>query len=219
MPLTQPSLNNHLINTLFQSRPHPLHAPTKTGASLLLKRTRKISKDFTSLPQTLRFLAEHVIFYQMVVFQLSWLVTGAKNICAHIDAWLRLWNQSLFDELITGYYAEAKSYLTRGHGYQNTEQRHCTFSNIVLLGKLRKAIWFVCKQDMCRVLLPNERTSYISEPANEIIVTFLAEKNPRKKIQRLFLKRTPKRIRLYGSNSWRMWLNWSHKNFWGVWDQ
>ena len=50
---------------------------------------------------------KRMIVFQMVILQRFRLITGAKNIHAQIDALLKSWNKSAFDELMCDYYAAA----------------------------------------------------------------------------------------------------------------
>ena len=80
--------------------------------------------------------------FQTVLLQRAQLFTGAKYICTHIATQLALWNKSEFDELVTDSHAAATSYLTRVHEHNNMEQRHQTFSNLVLNGNFCEAVRF-----------------------------------------------------------------------------
>ena len=50
----------------------------------------------------------------------------------------------MFDELVKDTYNYGMGYLGKARGNQTEEQRHRTFSNLVLKGKFREAIRFIC---------------------------------------------------------------------------
>ena len=95
--------------------------------------------------------------------------------CARIDAWLGLWDQSMFDNLVTDSHSAATSYLNIACRHQNKEQFRRTFSNLVLRGKLCKAVRFVWKREAGGVLLPNDPTLDNSGPTKKLSPQFLQE--------------------------------------------
>ena len=54
--------------------------------------------------------AEFMIIFKTVTLQRIWLVTGAKTMCARIEARLDLWNKESFDELVCYSYAVDTGY-------------------------------------------------------------------------------------------------------------
>ena len=92
--------------------------------------------------------AKCVIIFQTVILKHVRLVTGAKNICAQIDAQLYSWNSGAFDEIICDSCAADMGYLGRAHRNKSSEQCHHTFSNLLLCGKLREAVRLVCKREL-----------------------------------------------------------------------
>ena len=89
--------------------------------------------------------AKWVIIFQSVILQCVRLFTGAKNIRAIIEFRLNSWNHGAFEKLINDTYTAATGYLGRARGTQSEEQRHRTFSDIVLRQKLREADRCFCK--------------------------------------------------------------------------
>ena len=83
--------------------------------------------------------------------------------------------------MVTDYYATTTGYLTRERGHQNTDQRHQTFSNLILHGKFCEAVNFVCEQQMCAVLLPYQLASDKLLPTEKNVFKVLAGKHPHKK--------------------------------------
>ena len=67
---------------------------------------------------------------------------------------LGLWNRGAFDELINDTYNSVIGYLEKTHGNKTTEERHRTFLNLVLKGKLRKAVQFICDREQGGGLKP-----------------------------------------------------------------
>ena len=89
---------------------------------------------------------ECVIVFQTVISQRVRLITGTKNIFAQIDDRFDSWNSGDFDEVVYDSYTAATGYLGRSCMNKSAEQRHYTFLNFVLCGKLREAIIFICKR-------------------------------------------------------------------------
>ena len=89
---------------------------------------------------------KQVIVFQSVILQCIRLVTYAKNIHAEIGFRLDFWNCGAFDELIRDTCTAAVGSLRRSRGNQRKEQRHHTFSNIVLRGKLCESVRMFCKR-------------------------------------------------------------------------
>ena len=52
---------------------------------------------------------------------------------------LNLWNRGAFGKIVKDTYNSAMGYLGKARGIQTMEERHQTFLNLVLKGKLRKA--------------------------------------------------------------------------------
>ena len=73
-------------------------------------------------------------------------------------------------------------YLTKAHRHQNTEQSHWKFYKLVLRGKLHEAICFVYKQEIGRVLSPNDMDSDKLRPTRKNFSTVLAGKHLEKKM-------------------------------------
>ena len=70
-----------------------------------------------------------------------------QQIIAPIYARLNSWNRRAFYELVYDSYAAAMGYLWRVHINQSSEQCHCTFSNLFLLGILREDVIFIFERD------------------------------------------------------------------------
>ena len=73
-------------------------------------------------------------------------------------------------------------YLEKARGSQTEEQRHRTFSNLVLKGKLRKAVWFVCDRENGGVLQPYELAEDRTGTINKIVTSVLEGRHPSKTI-------------------------------------
>ena len=72
---------------------------------------------------------------------------GCKNIFDRITSRLYLCNKGFYNELIQDFYGTAASYSGKARGNQNWEQRHHTFTNLIMRGKLREAVQFICDQE------------------------------------------------------------------------
>ena len=75
-------------------------------------------------------------------------------------------------------YKSAMGYLGKYRGTQTTEERHQTFSNLVLKGKLRKAIKFVCDREKGGFFQPDELAADRTGMINETVTSVLEEKHP-----------------------------------------
>ena len=83
---------------------------------------------------------ERVIIFQSVILQRAQGINNSAKIRKHILFQLNCWNQGEFDKPVKYTYNSALVYLGKYRGNQTEEQRHRTFSNLVLKGKFRKAI-------------------------------------------------------------------------------
>ena len=69
-------------------------------------------------------------------------------------------------------------YFGKASGNKTTEERHQTFLNLVLKGKLCEAIQFVCDREKGGVLQPDELAAYFTGTINETVVSVLEGKHP-----------------------------------------
>ena len=158
--------------------------------------------------------AKQVIIFQTTILQHVRRVTGAQNIRARIDARLDSWNIEAFNELVCDFYATAMGSLGMAHSNQNYDQRQRKVLNLVLCGKLRKAIIFVCKQE-----LGGGGGGYPTKVSNitcvidETSTTVLEGKHLHKiNPPVLCWKCTTKKILLFSWILRRIWSNRLHKN-------
>ena len=149
-----------------------------------------------------------ILFFQMVIMQCVWLVTGAKTISMEIDAQLKSWIKGAFDKLVCDSYASATGYLGWDQGNKIAKQIHRTLFNLVLRVKLRKVIKFVCKWESGRVLVPDEFSSHKMGVTEKSIAT---KNSP----HFLRWRCTEKCLLLFPWIVWRMWSNILHKTVWG----
>ena len=80
---------------------------------------------------------EMVIVSQMAILKLVYLVFNTRNICDHINSHLDLCNKGTNDELVHDSYGVGSIFRNKCRN-QTQVQRHCTFSNLIMSGKLRK---------------------------------------------------------------------------------
>ena len=73
-------------------------------------------------------------------------------------------------------------YLGKYCGTQTMEERHQTFSNLVLKVKLRKAVQFVCERKKGGVLQPGKLAADSTDGINDTVVSVLEGKHPNKTI-------------------------------------
>ena len=83
-------------------------------------------------------------FFQTVILQRAWLVTGTKIICVQICDEINSWNSGVSDNLVFYYYATDTGYLGTAHRNQRADRYHHTFSNLVIPGKLCESVRFIC---------------------------------------------------------------------------
>ena len=88
--------------------------------------------------------AERVTVFQSIILQYTQGVNNSAQIQKHILFRLDLWNCGAFDELVKDTYKSAMGCLGKSRGTQTTEERHGTFSNLVLKGKLRISGSLMC---------------------------------------------------------------------------
>ena len=81
---------------------------------------------------------------QSVILQCTQGVNNSAQIRKRIFFLLDLWNCGAFDEIVKDMYNSVIGYLGKSCGCQTTEERHRTFSDLVLMEKLRETIQFVC---------------------------------------------------------------------------
>ena len=73
------------------------------------------------------------------------LVYGARNIFDRINSRLNLWNKGAYNELVQDYYSVVEACLGDKCETQIQEKRHSTYSNLVIHGKFREAVRFICE--------------------------------------------------------------------------
>ena len=105
--------------------------------------------------------------FQYIILQHAQGVNNSAKICNPTLFRLDYWNHGSFDKLVKDTYNSAMGYLGKARGNQTEEQCHRTLSNLVLKGKLREAVQFVCGRKDGGVLQPYElaedRTGMINE--------------------------------------------------------
>ena len=84
--------------------------------------------------------AERVTIFQSIILQLAQGVNNPAQIRKHILFRLDCWNRGAFDDIVKDTYNSAMGYLGKDCGNQTEEKHYRTFSNLVLKGKLRKAV-------------------------------------------------------------------------------
>ena len=124
---------------------------------------RKVGKRFVGILSVeldrvcaRKWNAERVIVFQPVIIQRAQGVTNYAQILKRIYFLLDLWNRGAFEELVKDTYNSAMGYLGKAREIQTPEELHGTFSNLVLKGKLREAVQFVCDREKGGVLQPDK---------------------------------------------------------------
>ena len=119
---------------------------TWLSAQPTLRCTFWTGREFFSLLSRWNWMAYKVrsgkpslIIFQRINLQRFLLVTGTKNICVKIDAWLELWNKGAFDELVWDSYAASTGYLGPYHRNQSDYQCQRTVSTLVLHGMFSRS--------------------------------------------------------------------------------
>ena len=69
-------------------------------------------------------------------------------------------------------------YLVKACRSQITEERHKTFSNLLLKGKFHEAVRFVCYREKGVFFQPNELAGYSTVTINKIVASVLYGGNP-----------------------------------------
>ena len=75
-------------------------------------------------------------------------------------------------------YNSVTGYLGKICGTQSMEERHQTFSGLVMKGKLRKAIQFVCEREKEGVFQPGKLAADSTGTINETVTSELERINP-----------------------------------------
>ena len=88
--------------------------------------------------------SERVTVFQSVILQHTQGVNNPTQICKLILFGLDGWNCGTLGKLVKDNYNLDMGYLVKDCGIQMEEQRHRTFSNLALKGKLHKVVQFVC---------------------------------------------------------------------------
>ena len=79
-------------------------------------------------------------------------------------------------------YKSAIGYLVKSRGTQTMEEWHRTFSNLVLKGKFRNAVQFVCEREKRGVLQPDKLAEDCTGTINKTVASVLEGKHPSKPI-------------------------------------
>ena len=117
--------------------------------------------------------AQRVIVFQSVILQHAQVVNNSAQIWNHILFWLDLWNCGSFDKLVKDTYNFAMGYLVKACRSQTTEERHRTFSNLLLKGGFHEAVRFVCYREKGVFFQPNELAGYRTVTINKIVASVL----------------------------------------------
>ena len=88
----------------------------------------------------------------------------------------------MFNELVKDAYNSAMGYLEKACVTQNTQERHLTFSNLVLKRKLRKSVRFVCEREKGGFLQPDKLAEDCIGTINKTVASVLDGKCPSKTI-------------------------------------
>ena len=92
--------------------------------------------------------------------------------------------------------------------------------NLVLKGKLREAVLFVCEQERGVVFQPSKLAEDFTGTLNETVASVLKGKHPHKNIPSCAtLEMYDKMLFKFPSTSRRTLSNQSRKNFWGIQSQ
>ena len=123
--------------------------------------------------------SERVIIFQSFILQRAQGVNNSPQIRKRILFRLDFWNCGAFDKIVKDVYNLAVGYLIKPRGVQAEEQRHQTFSNIVLKGKLRKAVQFFCDREKEGFFQPDELDEDCTSTINDTVTSVLEEKHQR----------------------------------------
>ena len=125
---------------------------------------------------------ERVIVLQSVILQRSQGVNNSAQIRKRILFLLDCWNRGAFEELVKDAYNSDIGYLGKSRGNQTREQRHRNFSNLILKGKLREAVGFICDREKGVVFQPEKLAEDCTGAINDTVTSVLERKHPSKKI-------------------------------------
>ena len=126
--------------------------------------------------------AERVIVFLSVILQRAKGVNNSMQILKRLFFRPDLWNCGVFDKLVKDTYNSAMWYLGQDCETKTMEERHQTILNLVLKGKLREAVQFVCERDKEGILQPDELAEDCTGTINNTITSFLETKHFNKTI-------------------------------------
>ena len=129
-----------------------------------------------------KWSVERVIVFQSVILQRAKGDKNSAKIRKRIFFRLDLWNRGAFDELVKDTYNSAMGYLVKSCGTQTMEERHQMFLNLVLKGKLRKAVRFVYEREKGGFFQPDELAEDRTGTINDTVASVLEGKHPSEKI-------------------------------------
>ena len=131
---------------------------------------RTISVDLNGI-RALKCNSERVVIFHSVILQRTQGINRSKHICAHIFFWLDFYNCGAFGDLVKDTFNVAMGYLGKSHGMKTKEQSHCTFSNLVLKGKLHEAERFICARERGGFCKPKNlqriKRSVLTKPSHQ----------------------------------------------------
>ena len=114
--------------------------------------------------------------FQSVILQRAQGINNSTQIFKGILFRLDFWNR----ELLKNTYNSAMRYLRKACANQTEEQHHRTFSKLVLKGKSRKSVQFVCDGEKRRVLQPYELAEDRTGMINETVILVFEGKHASK---------------------------------------
>ena len=108
--------------------------------------------------------------FKSVTLQRAQGVNNSAQIFKRIQFGLDYWNRGEYDELVKDTYNLIMGYMGKYCWNQTEEQCHQTFSNLVLKGRLREALQFLCDREKGGVFQP-EKLAYDSTITITKIIT------------------------------------------------
>ena len=139
-----------------------------------------------------------------------------KKILEQINLRLESWKKGDYNELVQNSYGSAAAYLGKARWTKNREQGHHTFSNLIMRGKLRKSVNFICDWETGDFFLPGNRVTDKSGIMDKSLqISWRENIRPREKPFFLHWIYTRKRIFLFCWILRRMWFSQLRGKFQG----
>ena len=116
-----------------------------------------------------RWNLERPLVFVMVVLQQVEGVTERQHVIKRINQRLDDWREGRYKMLVETTYREGLMFLGRGQREMSETEVHLQYNNLLIAGKIRKAVRFLTERDQGGILLPMDACTKTGKPVEEVL--------------------------------------------------